>query len=311
MKILGLSIFIFLICFSISLQQDQDSRVRALLVASETPFMNDSSLTIPRLIDSGCMVGGCYNELCMNLASNITLNCNFPFRNEFKCYEHADCRLLADGRCDWDPKEALNVCLRNARAGIRPSEEPRREELRCVTDGCFNEFCRDASLPRMMLDRCDYRPEFECFRLTRCRPIENRCEFSMNRDFMDCMDSFGMMNARDERRLRRHELRDDVLRVKETMRSDLDLRRDQMRRRPDMEPRNVTFPLGGFRHGRDFRAGLDIDFRGGPEFEYRPEFEPRGVEFNYGRENEGFYRDFPIRESKMVSDIGRKQIQIR
>jgi hypothetical protein len=313
MKIIGLSIFILLLCFSFSTQQDQDTRDRLNIVRSEVPLMNNSDLTLPRTIDSGCMIGGCFNEVCMNLASNMTMTCNYPFRNEFKCYERANCRLLADGRCDWDPKDTLNDCLRSSRAGIRPLEEPRREELMCITDGCFNEFCHDVRLPSMMLDRCDYRPEFECLRLTRCRSIDDRCEFEMTRDFRDCMDSLELVSGRDERRLRRNDMRPDVMRVKETRRSDFDLRRDETRPRTDTEDRNVRFFPGEFRREIEFRTepefefrrDLDIDFRRGVEFEAR-----REPEFNYRRDFEGFPIDFPIRESKMVSDTGRMKKQV-
>ena len=127
------------------------------------------------------------------------------------------------------------------------------------------------------------------------------------------MDSLELVSGRDERRLRRNDMRPDVMLVKETRRSDFDLRRDETRRRADMEDRNVGFFPGEFRREREFRREpefefrreLDIDFRRGGEFEPR-----RELEFNYRRDFEGFPGYFPIRESKMVSDTGRMKKQV-
>lgn len=64
---------------------------------------------------SGCVVGGCSKELCMEASDVGQIVSACIYRSEFACYKSAVCERQASGKCDWTPTPVLQTCIANAR----------------------------------------------------------------------------------------------------------------------------------------------------------------------------------------------------
>jgi hypothetical protein len=67
-------------------------------------------------ISGNCQIGGCSGEVCgEDTGEPIASHC--IFKPEFACYQKAECKKQADGRCGWTQTSQLTTCLQNAQNG--------------------------------------------------------------------------------------------------------------------------------------------------------------------------------------------------
>lgn len=67
----------------------------------------------PREVSTGgCYVGGCSGQLCSD-RQDVASTCEW--REEYACYQQAQCERQADGQCGWTQTNELMQCLANAR----------------------------------------------------------------------------------------------------------------------------------------------------------------------------------------------------
>jgi hypothetical protein len=64
-------------------------------------------------IGSGCKVGGCNSEICLNETDEVA-STTCVFLEKFKCYQKAVCEKQSGGDCDWTLNPVLNSCLTEA-----------------------------------------------------------------------------------------------------------------------------------------------------------------------------------------------------
>ena len=64
----------------------------------------------------GCVHGGCSSQLCTE-ASDEPIASTCEFREEYACYQAAECARQADGQCGFTESDALSECLANAGVG--------------------------------------------------------------------------------------------------------------------------------------------------------------------------------------------------
>lgn len=59
---------------------------------------------------SGCRVGGCSNELCLDSGSeDVASPC--IYKEEWACYKSALCEVQSNGRCGWTQTVELRDCI--------------------------------------------------------------------------------------------------------------------------------------------------------------------------------------------------------
>lgn len=63
----------------------------------------------PGAVSSGCQRGGCSGELCVAEGEEAVSTCEW--RQEYACYDEAQCGRRSDGTCGWIETPALTQCL--------------------------------------------------------------------------------------------------------------------------------------------------------------------------------------------------------
>lgn len=95
----------------ITMARPTDPRSQALdssgrpVISSVTPSSDG-----PVPVKSGCIVGGCSSELCVD-ASLGPVSSPCLWKEEYACYRTATCKRQADGRCAWTKTPELDACL--------------------------------------------------------------------------------------------------------------------------------------------------------------------------------------------------------
>lgn len=73
-----------------------------------TPTPSPLSPTLPA--SSGCKVGGCSSELCLDASAPDRASI-CVYKDEFACYKTAKCEKQSNGLCDWTQTPELKSCL--------------------------------------------------------------------------------------------------------------------------------------------------------------------------------------------------------
>lgn len=64
-------------------------------------------------MDDGCYVGGCSAQFCTD---NPALVSTCEYKEEYACYQKADCARQQTGECGWTESASLDACLLDAKA---------------------------------------------------------------------------------------------------------------------------------------------------------------------------------------------------
>jgi len=63
-----------------------------------------------------CVTAGCSGQLCISAEqAQNGLSTTCVFKEEYACYQQANCVLLSSGTCGWQPTQELTQCLAEAR----------------------------------------------------------------------------------------------------------------------------------------------------------------------------------------------------
>lgn len=89
-----------------------------------------------------------------------------------------------------NPKYKDCVVLESYPAQLRcPKEEPAirgcEKDSDCKISGCNREICAKEE----MMSVCIYKPEFECYKLTRCECHDGKCGWEQTEEFLECLAS--------------------------------------------------------------------------------------------------------------------------
>lgn len=80
---------------------------------AKNPDPTNPDPTEPKDPAAECVTGGCSGQLCVPADSDpIATTCEW--REEYACYQSADCERQADGACGWTPTDTLVACLKDA-----------------------------------------------------------------------------------------------------------------------------------------------------------------------------------------------------
>jgi len=76
-------------------------------------------LVVPPTINAQtttCVTAGCSGQLCISAEqAQNGLSTTCVFKEEYACYQQANCVLLSSGTCGWQPTQELTQCLAEAR----------------------------------------------------------------------------------------------------------------------------------------------------------------------------------------------------
>ena len=81
------------------------------LLGNETFYLKVASPTVP--VVGACKVGGCSGQVCgeANDMDGMVTTCEF--REEYACYQKANCERQTTGKCGWTETTELTQCLKN------------------------------------------------------------------------------------------------------------------------------------------------------------------------------------------------------
>lgn len=75
------------------------------------------------------------------------------------------------------------------------SETPKQDENSectvdsdCVAAGCSGQLCVPKDKAGDIMTTCEFKPEYECLKLTSCSCIEGSCSWQKNQEYNTCME---------------------------------------------------------------------------------------------------------------------------
>lgn len=109
---------------------------------------------------------------CVKLPDNPKPLCVSP--NVLKSDKYKDCAVAESYPVQLIcPKEKTPVTLQECEA-----------DSDCQIGGCNSEICAKEKMNSI----CIYKPEFECYKLIKCRCIDGRCSWGKTQEFLECFE---------------------------------------------------------------------------------------------------------------------------
>ena len=62
------------------------------------------------------------------------------------------------------------------------------EDTDCVKGGCSGQLCLPESEAMDILTTCEFKPEYECLKLTSCSCIEGSCGWTQSDEYSSCLE---------------------------------------------------------------------------------------------------------------------------
>jgi len=59
----------------------------------------------------------------------------------------------------------------------------------CRTGGCSGTICESIH-NEPIITTCEYRPEYDCYRMIECRCMDNKCRWDTTLEFETCMENY-------------------------------------------------------------------------------------------------------------------------
>ncbi|MDP2909232.1 MAG: hypothetical protein Q8N77_05485 [Nanoarchaeota archaeon] len=75
------------------------------------------------------------------------------------------------------------ICPGKEAAQEKPVTNGCEKDSDCKISGCNNEICYEET----RFSTCVYKPEFECYKLAKCKCFQGRCGWEQPREFSDCL----------------------------------------------------------------------------------------------------------------------------
>lgn len=59
----------------------------------------------------------------------------------------------------------------------------------CAVGGCSGQVCTTSARAQNLITTCEYRAEYDCYKLTSCGCVEGKCSWKENSEFRNCFDN--------------------------------------------------------------------------------------------------------------------------
>ncbi len=142
-------------------------------------------------VDAGvapaCVVGGCSGQLCVSSSVEPPIT-TCEWREEYACYEGADCTVQDNGSCGWTPTADLEECLAAAAAEPEPTVDPDEPppKAECVVGGCSSQLCLPEGSD--LASTCEWREEYACYQDATCeKQAGGDCGWTKTPELADCI----------------------------------------------------------------------------------------------------------------------------
>lgn len=80
------------------------------VLVCDTEPSTEVNPTPPQTV-SGCKIGGCSGQLCVEPADDGVTTCEY--KAEYGCYQKATCERQPNGKCGWTATKEFTACLKN------------------------------------------------------------------------------------------------------------------------------------------------------------------------------------------------------
>ncbi|RLI93229.1 MAG: hypothetical protein DRO89_00590 [Candidatus Altiarchaeales archaeon] len=126
-----------------------------------------------------------------------------------KCYPKGETPEEKTGRiCGINCLDEFNVSgceYRNGRCVEIYKETKEIKEMECTQDsdcgtgGCSGQICGLKERVKDIITTCEYRPEYDCLRLTSCKCIDGKCQWEENNAYLECMKNLSRKSIPPQR----------------------------------------------------------------------------------------------------------------
>lgn len=89
---------------------EHDAHIEIPVTFSAGSISNNTGTTSP-IAQGECKPTGCSGQICSD--QDIASTCEF--KEEYACYQAAECKRQIDGQCGWSQTASLALCIQNAR----------------------------------------------------------------------------------------------------------------------------------------------------------------------------------------------------
>jgi hypothetical protein len=134
-----------------------------------------------------CVVGGCSGQLCVSADVEPPVT-TCEWREEYACYDNANCTVQDNGACGWTATPELEACLAEATDPTPPvpTEEPPAPTDECVVGGCSGQLCIAADADGT--STCEWREEYACFAYATCeKQPSGKCGWTQTDELTECL----------------------------------------------------------------------------------------------------------------------------
>ncbi|RLI91476.1 MAG: hypothetical protein DRO90_02335 [Candidatus Altiarchaeales archaeon] len=116
-----------------------------------------------------------------------------------KCYLRGETPEEKSGKtCELDCLSKYNISgCKYVSGRCVPVYANRQEEVEgaecnvdddCGTGGCSNQICGPKEKVKGIITTCEYRPEYECLKLTSCKCIKGKCKWEETEEYEECLE---------------------------------------------------------------------------------------------------------------------------
>lgn len=134
-----------------------------------------------------CVVGGCSGQLCVSSSIEPPVT-TCEWREEYACYQDADCTVQDNGSCGWTPTAELEQCLADA-AEPAPTVDPEEPPpaAGCEVGGCSGQLCLPEGSD--LASTCEWREEYACYADATCEKQANgKCGWTETDELTACLE---------------------------------------------------------------------------------------------------------------------------
>lgn len=63
----------------------------------------------------------------------------------------------------------------------------------CGVGGCSGQICGPKDEVRDIITTCEWKPEYDCIKKTKCTCINGKCDWFENEEYLKCMGTLGLI----------------------------------------------------------------------------------------------------------------------
>lgn len=91
-------------------------------------------------------------------------------------------------KCSVSPRDSDLECANN-KCQLRQAECSSDSE--CSTAGCSGQICTTKEKANDIITTCEYKAEYDCYKLTSCGCANGKCNWVVTQDFSKCLEEKG------------------------------------------------------------------------------------------------------------------------